>query len=154
MKVVCINTPKLITLTKILKKIFIIKSMNKYKVIDALNVKEVDLAVTLFRYSDREYKTWNLIDPIEGEFIIEKFPFYKGNILPHTIETLEMVADLLVEYYKLNVEDIIIFRSVDIRGGVKYYDCQYPYFLGSTKELEFELELFDFFKKKNIWIYY
>jgi hypothetical protein len=126
----------------------------KYKVIDAYNVKEVDLCVTTFRYDDKDYKTWNLIDPIEGDFVIEKFPFYKGNILSHTIETLEIVADLLLEYYKLDKDNIIIFRSIDNIGDVKYYNREYSYFLGSKKEIDISLDMINFFKKNNIWIYY
>jgi hypothetical protein len=123
----------------------------KYKVINVTELEVIDLSVTNIKHNNQEYKTWNLLDPIEGDFFITK----KGIDIPLDLNQIEKIADILCEYKNMSSDQIIIFQYL-VNGEVSTFDRNCSYFLGSLQELDFaDKEMFKFFESNyGIKIYY
>lgn len=116
----------------------------QYKVLDVTDIKEIDVCQTTFIYDDKPYISYNLIDPYEGNFIIE----FNGIVQEHTIENLSLFGDILSEIFKINKDNIIIFKDKNKQSN---------YFLGSIEYFDIDSkyeEFSEYLKQRNINFYY
>lgn len=111
-----------------------------YKFFEADKIKCIGLFKTsVFENDNSVFNTFNLIDPFEGDFYIK----FDGVEQKHDIDNLSVVADLFCEFTGIDKNTLMIFKEK--RG---------EYFLGTTEEFEDSIELWNYFKKKGVEIYY
>ena len=111
----------------------------QYKVIEATNIKCKGDFKTEVTGGNGMFKTYNIIDPEEGDFIIE----FDGEEQNHSIENLSVIADLFCEYTNIDKESIRIFKE-------KYGS----YYLGSIVEYVDDIKLWKSFESKGVKLYY
>jgi hypothetical protein len=111
----------------------------KYKVVEASNIKYLDDFKSRVTGPNGEFQTYNIIDPEEGEFIIK----FSGIEQEHTIENLSVIADLFCDYTKIDKDSIVIFKEKDGE-----------YYLGTKTPFQDDIKLWQYFKEKNVELYY
>ena len=94
---------------------------------------------TVMKADGSKFKTFNLIDPTEGDFFIE----FDGEEQIHSIENLSVVADLFCKFTKIDKDSIRIFSE---EGG--------PMYLGCVEYYDDSVELWQSFREKNVSVYY
>jgi hypothetical protein len=111
----------------------------EYKVVHAENIKCKGDFKSEVKTKSGTFKTFNLIDPEEGDFFIE----FGGKEQAHTVDNLSVVADLFCEHTKIDKDCMRIFS-----------DSESSYYLGSIVEYEDSKKLWESFKSKGVEVYY
>lgn len=110
-----------------------------YKVVHADKIKYTGSFESEVWTKDGVFTTHNIIDPEEGDFIIE----FDGKEQAHTVDNLSVIADLFCDFTKIEKDAIRIFT-----------DGESSYYLGSLVEYEDSKRLWDSFKEKGVQLYY